>query len=65
MVSSGDIWESLGNLKEDESTHVLTRLYSTYEAVLRTDPGNKESLHFFQHLENAITYCVECNLNRR
>lgn len=65
MVDPNDLWESLGSLSNDETVHVLTRLYSTYEVILKSDPKNKEALQFFQNLANAIDFCVECNLNRR
>lgn len=65
MVDFGDLWESIGELSDDEPVHVLTRLYSTYEVLLQNDKNNKEAQRFFQNLSNAITSCVECNLNRR
>lgn len=65
MNNSGDLWERIGALQEDEPIHVLTRLYTVYDQLLHSDSENEEAKRFFQHLENAINYCVECNLNRR
>lgn len=65
MSTSGDLWERIGSLDDDEPTQVLTRLFSTYDAILDQEPENREAVRFFSHLENAINFCRQCNLNRR
>ncbi len=59
------MWERLGDLKDGESSQVVTRLFSTYERILEKDPDNTEALRFFKNLENAVDFCQQCNLNRR
>ena len=34
MRSSNDLWEAVGSLAEDETTHVLTKLFTMYEELL-------------------------------
>ncbi len=65
MKNTDNIWALLGELEEDEPIQVLTRLYSLYDNIIKTDPDNLEAALFFKHLENAISFCIECNLNRR
>ena len=65
MKLPDDIWEEIGSLAEDEMLHVLTKLHSVYDQILKNDPQIREALHFFQHLDNAVTQTSQCNLNRR
>jgi len=65
MASSNLLWDRLGDLEEDESFHVMTRLFALYEEILERDSDNREAQHFFNNLENALDYCRQCNLNRR
>lgn len=65
MGKFSELWERIGALEEDEPIHVLTRLYTDYDELLDGDSQDEEAVRFFQRLENAINYCVECNLNRR
>ena len=65
MRSTNDLWNDIGELSEDETLHVLTKLFSVYEAELQLYPDNKEVLNFFRNLDNAITQTGECNSNRR
>jgi len=65
MRSPNDLWEALGCIDEEESHHVLTRLFAMYEQIVASEPDNKEALKFFQNLDNALTLTEECNLNRR
>ena len=64
-LNVNDVWEKLGSLEQDQPDHVLSRLFVIYEQILAAEPSNKEALRFMQNLENAINFCVECNLNRR
>lgn len=59
------IWDDLGSLSEEEALHVITKLYTSYEAKLSLAPDNQAYQQFFQELDNAITQTLECNLNRR
>ncbi len=65
MKSINDLWEDMGKIHEDDYTHVLTKLFITYEANLKNNPQDTESKNFFQHLDNAMSQTSECNLNRR
>lgn len=65
MRSTIDLWSDIGELSEDETLHVITRLFAVYEAELQNDPGNEAALRFFRNLENVVTQTCECNSNRR
>lgn len=65
MRSPNDLWEAIGAIDEEETRHVLTRLYDKYEQLLARDPNSGEALRFFQNLDNALSQTTECNLNRR
>jgi hypothetical protein len=65
MRSPNDLWEALGSVAEEELVHVLTRLFTGYEQLLRVDPENREAELFFRNLDQAIEATEKCNLNRR
>lgn len=65
MRNTNELWEALGGVDEEETAHVLTRLFTMYEQLLANDPKDKEALNFFRNLDNALTLTNECNLNRR
>lgn len=65
MRSPNEIWEALGDIDEEEATHVLTRLFSMYEELQTLGGETEETNRFFQNLNNAIDLTQECNLNRR
>lgn len=65
MKSLEDIWDDIGSLADDELSHVIARLYTTYEERLKRKPKDEEALNFFRHLYNAIQQSTICNLNRR
>jgi hypothetical protein len=65
MRSPNDLWEALGSIDEEETHHVLTKLFAMYEQVVEADPENKEAINFFKRLDNALLLTEECNLNRR
>ncbi|WP_456385678.1 hypothetical protein [Desulfolithobacter sp.] len=65
MDNPGQIWEALGELGEDESAHVLTRLFTVYEDELKRNPDSVEARQFFKRLGQVISLTCECNLNRR
>ena len=65
MRSPDDLWEAVGTVSGEESLHVLTKLFDIYEQQLKKYPDSREALQFFQHLDNALTLTMECNLNRR
>lgn len=64
-IQSEDLWEKVGSLDELELMQVLTNLYESYEQLKEREPGNSESIAFFNKLERAISQVSECNLNRR
>ena len=65
MKSPDDIWEEIGSLADDEPLHVLTKLLTVYDTILKNDPQSKEAINFFRNLDNAVTQTCQCNLNRR
>lgn len=65
MKTPDDIWDDIGSLSEAELFHVMTKLYAIYEAQLKQNPTDEESLNFFKHLDNTISQTAECNSNRR
>lgn len=65
MRSQNDLWEALGSVGEEETPHVLTKLFAMYDELIQQDPGNQEALNFFKKLDNALVLTAECNLNRR
>ena len=65
MKKTGELWEAIGDLDEEETGHVLVRLFITYETLLARDESNREALNFFKNLDTALSVTRECNLNRR
>ncbi len=65
MKTSGDIWEDIGSLSEDEMLHVITKLFACYEEQLSQKPNDAEALNFFNNLANSIDQTTACNSNRR
>ena len=65
MRSPNDIWEALGDIDNEESQHVLTKLFVMYEELVTRNGESEETSRFFQNLDNAIELSQECNLNRR
>ena len=65
MKSPNDLWEDIGSLSDIELSHVISKLYTTYEERLKHRPEDQESLNFFRNLYNAINESTICNLNRR
>ena len=65
MRNSNELWEAIGAVDEEETVHVLTRLFAMYEQLLANDSKDKEALNFFRNLDTALTQTTECNLNRR
>lgn len=65
MRNSNELWEAIGSLAEDETTHVITTLFSMYENRLTKEPGDENGLLFFRNLDMAIRQSTICNLNRR
>ena len=65
MRSQGELWEALGEVEEEETGHVLTRLFVSYESMLTNDKESEEAQRFFKRLDNALAQTEECNLNRR
>jgi predicted ATPase len=65
MRNSNQLWEAIGDVDEEETGHVLTRLFTMYEQLLANDSKNQEALNFFRNLDTALTQTTECNLNRR
>lgn len=63
--SSNDLWEAIGSLAEDETVHVITKLFSMYEEMLQKNSDDSHARLFFRNLDTAITQSTLCNLNRR
>jgi hypothetical protein len=65
MRNSNELWEAIGDVDDEETGHVLSRLFSMYEQLLVNDSKDSEALNFFRNLDTALTQTTECNLNRR
>lgn len=65
MQSTNDIWETLGDVKEDDIPHVLTKLFTIYEEKIERNPNDRAAEEFFKYLSQALTQVDACNLNRR
>lgn len=65
MRTPNELWEALGEVSEEESQHVLTKLFAMYEQLLEQNGPTEETDRFFQCLDNAIDLSQDCNLNRR
>jgi len=65
MKPINDIWENMGELSDNETFQVLTKLFAIYEAEFQRDPVNVSALDFFSRLDNAIDQTSQCNSNRR
>ena len=65
MSSVNDIWAELGSLSEEDASHVLNKLFMTFETFLERDPDHVAAKLFMDQLALAIQQTQECNLNRR
>lgn len=64
-LNTNDLWETMGELGEDDVPHVLTKLFTIYEERLSRTPDDEATLLFFKHLGQALAQVDSCNLNRR
>ena len=65
MRSIIDMWGELGELTEDETLHVVTKMFMVYEAELQSNPDDEGVQKFFRNLDSIIAQTRECNSNRR
>jgi hypothetical protein len=65
MKDVDELWTGIGSLGEDESLHVLTRLFALYEKRLQQDAADPAALDFFRNLAQAMEQVCQCNSNRR
>ncbi len=65
MKTTGDIWEDIGSLAEEDLFHVITKLYELYEKQLVNRPDDVAAKQFFNNLDTIINQVNMCNLNRR
>jgi hypothetical protein len=65
MRNTNDIWESLGDIEEEDVPHILTKLFTIYEEKLLQKPDDAAAIDFFKHLSQTLDQVTECNLNRR
>ncbi len=65
MRNLSELWEALGAVEEEDTGHVLTRMFVLYEQLLANNPEDKEAINFFRNLDTALTLTAACNLNRR
>jgi hypothetical protein len=59
------LWQAIGEIDEEENSHVLTKLFTLYEEAFARDPESEAVATFFKYLDIALTQTRECNLNRR
>ncbi len=65
MRNLNELWEAMGAVNDEETGHVLTKLFVTYEQLLANNPEDQEALNFFRNLDIALIQTAACNLNRR
>jgi len=65
MITGNDLWESLGELTEEEAVYVMARLFALFEEEQQRRPDDPAAALFFRNLATAIDQTCECNLNRR
>ena len=65
MKSPNELWDAIGSLAEDETVHVITKLFTMYEEQLSKNGEDENALLFFRNLDTAISQSTLCNLNRR
>lgn len=65
MSNHNDLWSDIGSLADEDAAHVLTRLFTVYEAETEVNPDSDNCNDFFKKLSTAISQITECNLNRR
>jgi len=65
MKDPNDLWEMIGFLAEDETTHLISRLFTKYEELYKKNPQDVNALLFFRNLDTALSQTTICNLNRR
>jgi len=65
MRKPSDLWEAMGAVDDEETGHVLTKLFVMYEQLLACNPEDQEALNFFRNLDIALIQTAACNLNRR
>lgn len=64
-MNTNTLWETLGDVEEDDVPHVLTKLFTIYEERLSMKADDEAAVLFFTHLEQALAQVDDCNLNRR
>lgn len=64
-ISSGELWEQLGDIELEDFPHILNIVFASYEELQEKDPENKEAAQFFNKLSSAISQTTSCNANRR
>ena len=65
MRTINDMWGELGELSEDETLHLVTKLFAVYAAELQQNPEDEGVQKFFRNLDSIISQTRECNSNRR
>lgn len=65
VQTANEIWDALGELREEDAIQVVSRLFLVYEEIRKREPENEASLLFFKNLENVLSQVRECNVNRR
>ena len=64
-MNTNELWETMGDLEEEDVPHVLTKLFTIYEERLSRKPDDEAATLFFKHLGQALDQVNDCNLNRR
>ena len=50
-TNPNELWEEMGSLDEEDLPHVLIKLFTSYEEMLKRDPKSSEAMDFFQKLQ--------------
>lgn len=64
-MRTGDLWDALGSLDDDQATQVLAHLFSRFEQRRQHCPDDPAAEAFFRNLEAIVAQVLSCNVGRR
>ncbi|WP_310600293.1 hypothetical protein [Desulfobulbus sp.] len=64
-MQTGDLWDALGSLADDQATQVLAHLFTRFEQRWQQCPDDPAPEAFFRMLAVAVEHVQSCNINRR
>ncbi|MDR2549192.1 MAG: hypothetical protein LBD10_03185 [Desulfobulbus sp.] len=64
-MQTGDLWDALGSLADDQATQVLVHLFTRFEQRRQQSPDDPAAEAFFRMLAAVVENVQSCNVNRR